>query len=466
MNYVQDLLFKTNEKSPTFSQSLADFVSPSSITYQGLATRLSDATNTTALLTTSTSASLLRSQQITTDDPTKFLQLQGITMGKQIGRGAQGRIYPITYQGNENDYLYKEESSPHLITDPEDQLSGHKFYRIGGDIAAARCKLPNTIESVGFFLKIIKNPKQMKENGAPEDAEYHYLPNTSPEKIKADAQTLLEEHPGAEIFLSGQIMKRAPGETLGSLISEGKIDTTPENKPFKNIVYGLYSFLAAARPRNFVHRDIKPDNLVFDQNTGQLTVIDNTSGRHLARRNKAIERESSVRPSKDRLSNRGTIGGMIGATLVYALPAALDRGIISPGPGESLSIQEKEYGAEFDCFSTAMTLLALIHKDDVGKYCIAKFPNKNFLEFAANELADQWGDDPKKYLEKYLSWIGGDTSKTHGILAANSDLKNCLQLLFEASAAGEAGEAAFAQLATDPYLVACKDVSLPPRAAV
>ena len=315
----------------------------------------------------------------------------------------------------------------------------------------------------------------MKENGAPEDAEYHYLPNTSPEKIKADAQTLLEEHPGAEIFLSGQIMKRAPGETLGSLISEGKIDTTPENKPFKNIVYGLYSFLAAARPRNFVHRDIKPDNLVFDQKTGQLTVIDNTSGRHLARRNKAIERESksmfsrpsimtdvresSVRPSEGRPSNRGTTRGMIGVTLAYAHPAAIDRGIIIRGPGESLSIQEKEYGAEFDCFSTAMTLLALIHKDDVGKYCRAKFPNKNFPELAANKLADQWGDDPKEYLGKYLSWIGGDTSKTHEILAANPDLKNCLQLLFEASAAGEAGEAAFAQLATDPYLLGAKKVS-------
>ena len=139
VNYVQNLLANGDEKFTAVSQALADFVSPSSstvsITYEEL--------------------SLLRSQQITTDDPTGFLQSQGITKGKQIGQGAQGRIYPITYQGNENDYLYKEESSPHLITDPEDQLSGHKFYRIGGDIAAARCKLPNTIESVGFFLKIM-----------------------------------------------------------------------------------------------------------------------------------------------------------------------------------------------------------------------------------------------------------------------------------------------------------------------
>ena len=482
VNYVQDLLAKSNKQPRQISQALADFVSPSSITYQGLATRLSDATNTTALLTTSTSASLLQSQQITTNDPTEFLKSQGITKGKQIGRGAQGRIYAITYQGNENDYLYKEESSPHLIIDPEDQLSGNKFYRISGDVAAARCKLPNTIESVGFFLKIVENSQDVIESGVDQVASYHYLPNTSSEQIKVDAKKLLEQYPDAEIFLSGQIMKRAPGETLGSLISEGKIDTTPKNKPFKNIVYGLYSFLAAARPRNFVHRDIKADNLVFDQKTGQLTVIDNTSGRHLARRDKAMARESesmfsrpsimtdvresSVRPSEGRPSNRGTIGGMIGTTLAYAHPAALDGGIISPGLDESLSIQEKEYGAEFDCFSTAMTLLALIHKDDVGEYCIAKFPNKNFPEVDANNLADEWGNHPKEYLGKYLSWIGDNTSKTHEILAANSDLKNCLQLLFEASAAGEAGEAAFAQLATDPYLVACKDVSLPPRAAV
>lgn len=478
VNYVQGLLAKSNTQSGQISQALADFVSPSSITYQGLATRLSDATNTTALLTTSTSASLLESQQITTNDPTGFLQSQGITKGKQIGQGAQGRIYPITYQGNENDYLYKEESSPHLITDPEDQLSGHKFYRIGGDIAAARCRLPNTIESVGFFLKIVKNPNAMINECAPEDAEYHYLPNTSPSQIKADAKKLLKQYPDAEIFLSGQIMKRAPGETLGSLMQESKIDTDPKNNPFKNIVYGLYSFLAAARPRNFVHRDIKPSNLMFDQTSGQLTVIDNTSGRHLARRDKKTMareresmsssssimtdmRESSLSPSEGRPSNRGTIVGMMGTTLSFALPSAL-----APMKKTDVGPQEEEYGAEFDCFSTAVTLLALVNKADYLKYETSKFPKEKHQVASGFQLATDWGTDPKKYLEKYLSWIGGDKSETAKILAANPDLNNCLQLLFEASAAGAAGEAAFAQLATDPYLLACQGVSPPPRAAV
>lgn len=476
VRYVQDLLSKSNKQSTTVSQALSDFVSPPNVSYKDLATRLSNTVITSISLLTQTSESLLRSQEIKQDDPTEFLKSHEIAKGKQIGQGAQGRIYSINYQGNENDYLYKEELHPYLITDPKDVISGHKFYRISGDIAAARCRLSNAVESAGFFLKIIKNPKEVQDNGVNPDFSYHYLPNTNPDQIKQDAKKLLLSYPDAEIFLSGQIMKRAPGETLSSLMQAGKVDTDPNQKPFKNIVYGLYSFLAAARPRNFVHRDIKPSNLMFDQKTGQLVVIDNTSGRHLARRGKEAPRKSdslfsnrstvidgreSIRGSIARPSNRDTIGGMEGTTPAYAGPAAIDRGTIIHGSDGELDIKEKEYGAEFDCFSTAMTLLALIHKDDFARYLTKKFPNKKFPELDANQLAEEWGNDPKQYLKNYLSWIKDEsnTSETAEILEQNPDLRKCLQLLFEASAAGDAGEAAFKALADNPYLKKCAEVS-------
>lgn len=510
---------QSSDKSstPVISKALARFLNPSSLKYEELSLLIACPEKAASSRTT---GSLLQPQQIVgTEDlnqgqaPHKliirsFLSRQGITVRSQMGGGGQADIHSISYRGNGSDYLYKELDEPVQINDPKDLLRGHRFDRIGGDIAAAQCRLPNVVESVGFFLKVVKNPLEVRKSFATPVVDYHYLPNTNPEEVRKYAEMLGEAHPGAEIFLCGQIMKRAPGKNLKELIEVGQnnsemtpLDTNPKQKPFQNIVYGLYSFLKAARDRHFIHRDIKPENLMFDQTTGQLTVIDTTSGRDLASTSLAdqakstegssgkvlgsrdtdeeTERETSSLSSSNSIASRQntstvplrlrpTMTGSEGTTFAYAYPSAIFRvSEIKDDSGTVVGFHAKEYGVEFDCFSTAMTLLELLDKAEFYRYRTQKFQTKFSEQNDSELLADQWGDNPKEYLDKYLSWIKDEksgTSETFKILEANSDLKRCLELLFEASAPGEAGEEAFAQLATDPYMQECGRASQEARA--
>ncbi len=437
--------------SPIISKALAEFLNPPSLGYRELSSFLFPPENRIPSQTTSTVAPLLQAQRIKSQprkdsgmEPYKenirsFLKSQNITIQDQIGEGAQAGIFLITYQGNEHAYLYKELGNAIEISKPND-LQGHRFDRISGDIAASQCSLPNVVESVGFFLQIESS-----------QVDYHYVPNTSPKQIEEYAEQLKQDYSNAKIYFCGQIMKRAPGENLNTLITKKEIDIAPNNKPFKNIVYGLYSFLQGARHNHYVHYDIKPENLMFDKSTGQLTVIDTTSGVKLINDEEATVRGSSDSPSTNE-KHRSTESRDI--TLQYAHPFSMFSNESANEAGQP--------GIEFDCFSTAMTLLHLVSKDDFEKYKIAKFPQNQHKVASSIQLAQAWGTDPKQYLENYLSWIksgDGSESETAKILNANSDFKACLQLLFETSAAGEAGEAVFEQLATDPYILSCAEVS-------
>ena len=335
-----------------------------------------------------------------------------------IGLGGCGEVYAVNYQGNTTDYVFKKENKPCLLTRRDlDSRSGYKFWRHSGDIAAARLQdIPNMVEPKFFILQVHKDPKSLH-------LEFCYVPA---DHIKEFGKELLEKYPKANVYLHSQVMTRASGEDLDKLIDTETINSHPLQKDFKNVLYGLYSFVAAAHARNFAHRDLKTQNLIFDQPSGKLTVIDTGFGQHLARRGKSG-------PPKG-ISNPTTSARMVG-TQHYRSPRVFNK---------------ESYGSEVDCHSFAIILLELLNVNDFSIY--ADHTTLDGTNTQKKEtVADFFGKDPKQYLKKYLMLLG-PSSPTAQLLQQSPPLKNLIDLLFQASAAGAEGEAAFAQLKDNPYL--------------
>ncbi|HLB33829.1 MAG: hypothetical protein A3F67_08870 [Verrucomicrobia bacterium RIFCSPHIGHO2_12_FULL_41_10] len=346
-----------------------------------------------------------------TIDPTSaFLKTCGIKRLNILGKGGFGTAYTVDCNGNTKDFVYKKEAQPVLLRGKSlNPQVNCKFWR-QGDIAAARLKDIRNMAQPQFFILLVK-----KSPNAPQDTEYHYVPA---DKVKEFGVDLMKQSPNAQVYLHSQIMTRASGEGLEKLIDNKKINTDPTQSDFKNIVHGLYSFVASTNPRNFVHRDIKPQNLIYNKKTGNLTVIDTGLGEHLARRGK-IGRPKGASNPKTSFRAAGSVP--------YLSPRTFS--------------DKKGYGSEVDCHSVAMTLLELIDIKDFRKY----------YTLEQNKQLSFFGNDPTTYLQKYLNYIGSNSS-TAKVLNKNPELKNLINLLFLSSAGGAAGEAAFKQLATNPYL--------------
>ena len=373
-----------------------------------------------------TDHSLLIAESPEKDPVSAFLRNNGVSVtSDSLGEGGFGTVSAVHYKGTTDQYVYKKELKLVPLTKHDKRVNiepgeldmerGDKFWR-HGDVGAG-LKLSNMVKAEFFIFKVETEPSSPK--GSP--VEYHYVPAA---KTKEFGKNLMAVHPKANVYLHSQVMTRAPGKELFDLVNDGTVDFSPDQQNFKNVVHGLYNFLKTASSHNFLHRDLKLENCMLEPSTGEFHVIDTGMGQRLAKPEKTGEPKGKSNPKTSYRS---------AGTRAYFSPRV--RG------GEA-------HGSEVDCHSVAIILLALIDPVDFGAYCKKddKVSNRFFRDA-------QFDDKPETYLKKYVTFASKDPkSTTAQVLKEHPDLKELIDLLFQAAAEGAPGKAAFEKLQDNLYL--------------
>lgn len=137
-------------------------------------------------------------------------------------------------------------------------------------------------------------------------------------------------------------MERAPGQELHDLL---QLPSAKFNRleHVDAIAEGLYQFLQRTTERNFIHRDIKPQNLLYDPATKEMTVIDAGIGGVYAKPGKSPERAPNANPSVSRM----------GAGTRFYITQSMAEG--------------EDYGNEVDFHSSALTLLEVLNPVELSR---------------------------------------------------------------------------------------------------
>ena len=327
-----------------------------------------------------------------------------IDASKPIGQGAFGKVYAASIGYKE--YVYKEETKIRCLNnDLELKSKSHRT----GDIAASRIKdLPHFAKTAVFILEITK-PR--------ETAKKWHVPT---EEVKAFTQNLPL---GTRVSLLGQLMEKAPGQELRKLVAP-KSCKPPLNgsKHFHTISEQLFSFLEKTYARNFIHRDIKTENLMFDADPKsptyqKLTVIDAGLGGVFGKRSKMLNEATTTQR-----------GNPLYSTKFAGTPATF---------APAVRNQEK-YGSEVDFHSAGATLIELL--DPKGfEQAVATFFDRNKVNFIA-------GIKIPTSTAEYLRILGAN-GKLDNALLKDSSMQKTIDLFFGvASATPKNREAAFQSL--------------------
>ncbi|MBX9578034.1 MAG: protein kinase [Chthoniobacterales bacterium] len=384
----------------------------------------------------------------------EFLESKEVVpyFSQRLGEGNYGVVVNTSVKGEEEKYVYKQEKR-----DVSKALTerGSAFWR-EGDCAAARLNDISDLTRPLFFIF------RTSQEGKPE--ELHYVPANH---VKAFGMKL---PPGTTVFLEGQLMERATGESLDKIILTKQTLLHPKGQHFPNIVRGLFNIIQEMQAHNLVHRDIKPENIFYNAQTGKVTLLDFGSAERLRKKEKSDHGVHLHKPTSTQ----------VGGTLKYISPRVQ---------------QEKSHGSEVDLFSFAMTVLELVNKNDFTSLAHKRFPeaahgNMRDVLFArcdATEYLDRFlntvRDEESRPLSSslpvessipsFFGWSGsGNTkrssnrarsqtmtsssisqgsSKTEKALNRNPEVKMVIDLAFQASEGGEKGAAAYEQLRRLPY---------------
>lgn len=91
------------------------------------------------------------------------------------------------------------------------------------------------------------------------------------------ALLIMKDHPRIPQLINAQypyiIMKKLPGECLIDMLEESRKIFFDE-KEIKNIVYQLVQIVKSIHDQDIIHRDIKPDNILYDKKTKTVYLID------------------------------------------------------------------------------------------------------------------------------------------------------------------------------------------------
>ncbi len=382
-----------------------------------------------------------------------FLRSKEVFLGAPLGEGHYGIVRSARVKGDAGKYVYKIEKREVSKSLTERSAS---FWR-EGDCAAARLNdLSHLPRPLFFIFRISKGD---------ENEELHYVPANH---VKAFGMKL---PPGTTVFLEGQLMEKATGESLDRIIlGKSSILSPISGTHFKNIVRGLFKIVQELQTHNLVHRDIKPENIFYNVQTGEVQLLDFGSATKLRKKEKADDGTHLHKP----------ISTEAGGTLKYISPRVL---------------QQKPYGSEIDLFSFAMTVLQLVNKDDFEVYGRARFPEINqgnrrdalfatcrpteyldqFLESISDKEPDRksvslpaqssfisgifgWsGSDDSKPLNKrpraqsMRSSVSLGKSKTEQRLERYPAVREIIDFAFQASGGGEEGAAAYEKLKNLSY---------------
>ncbi|MCX6957714.1 MAG: protein kinase [Verrucomicrobiae bacterium] len=388
----------------------------------------------------------------------RFLEHKEVVpcFSQQLGEGNFGVVVSAAVKGEEGKYVYKQEKREVLKALTK---RGSSFWR-EGDCAAARLNDISDLTRPLFFIF------RTSQEGKPE--ELHYVPANH---VKAFGMKL---PPGTTVFLEGQLMERATGRSLQSMITRGEISlaSSDKRKHFTNIVRGLFNIIQEMQAHNLVHRDLKPENIFYDSQTGKVTLLDFGSAERLRKKEKA----------DDGTHLHASTSTQLGGTPKYISPKVL---------------QQKSHGSEADLFSFAMTVLELVNSKDFIIFAHERFPNiehgdKRDTVFATCEPAEYLNQFLKtigkknsplqsnslptqpSFIGALLGWSSGSDekpssnrnraqsmgldspasrgdSKTEGWLKRHPEVRAIIDLAFQASEGGEKGAAAYGQLRQLPY---------------
>ncbi|MCF7729582.1 MAG: protein kinase [Chthoniobacterales bacterium] len=345
----------------------------------------------------------------------KCLDKEGITLQNRIGAGGMGSVFKATVNRDTIDYVFKSEFQ--LKYSPISNSEGLPFHR-RGDLAASCLKelkhMTKPIFVIVALQKTVSSP-----------AEYHYLPAMEAESF---VKEIAQAHPKAQVAIAGQLMELAPGRELYKCIygKEGdQVSFDPSEKPFKQVMQGLFTHMKIAMENNYLHRDIKAENVMINNNDNkdyEVRFIDGGFAAYGGRGSNELQLENCT------------------GTIIYMSPRVLING--------RQHKTTRPYGAEVDFYSTGMLLLEMIDKDSF-ETIHKKEAGKNFGAFAQSLANDLKTNPPstKNYLEEYLKSAGANSTVSKK-LNENPSVKNLIDLCFEASKGGESGKEAFEQWKT------------------
>lgn len=333
----------------------------------------------------------------------------------RLGAGCFGVVMSAAVKGENGKYVYKKEKIEVAKALTEWNPS---FWREGDCAATQLNNLSNLTKPLFFIFSVRKAGEK--------ETTLHYVPVNH---VKAFGMKLPR---GSKVFLEGQLMERAKGESLGKMMLTNSMLLYPKGKHFPNIVRGLFHIIQEMEAHNLVHHDLKPDNIFYDVQTGKVTLLDFGSAQRLRKKEKIDDESHRYKPTSDK----------IGGTLKYVSPRV---------------IQEQQHGSEIDLFSFAMTVLELVSEKDV-----MNFTNKRFPDHAQENNSDAIFTkcDAAEYLDRFLDVVAKEEgasqksqgrSKTERTLGQNPELKMVIDLAFQASAGGVKGAAAYEQLKRLPY---------------
>lgn len=353
-----------------------------------------------------------------------FYESKGITIGRCLSSGAFGRTYEVDLnEAAKKDFggaslIYKEEKIPKLLTNSKEERgretaqTPEKIWR-HYDFAALRIDppLPHLVKVKAMAFQLFS-----KES---EQCERFYVPAN---KVRDFLQAV---PPTAQVSLVAQFMEKAPGQSLDKLIKDRKV---PNQTDFLKVAVALDEFLRAAHERNFIHRDLKPANIMYDTDTGEVTIIDTGESSRLRKRGKTDEEiERRREDGNPHISNPEFSTAYLG-TRKYMAPTVEAR---------------TSYGSEVDFFSSALVLLQLLSPDDFKQFNEVRFSSgRETNSIFADELKVSKEGRSPDFLQAYLNVVGSE-SRTAAILKEEPHLRNLIDSYFKASLRGEAGERAF-----------------------
>ncbi|MDH4470104.1 MAG: protein kinase [Verrucomicrobiae bacterium] len=352
------------------------------------------------------------------DAITKCLDEEGITLHGKIGAGAMGFVYGAEVKGDNGKYVFKTEKK--LSFKNISNAEGLPFHQ-RGDLAAS------CLKELQHMTKPIFVIVALQKTGSP-PAEYHYLPAMEAESF---VKEIAQDHPNAKAAIAGQLMELAPGRELFECIHGIKGDQVsfnPSEKPFKQVMQGLFTHMEIAMQHNYLHRDIKAENVMINKNAEgdyEVRFIDGGFAAYGGREGKRL----------------GLTDGK--GTPQYVSP----RVVIAKGKKND----DKPYGAEVDFYSTGMLLLEMIDPVSFDKVH-RPLPNRKIGAFFEQQIIDLQKEIPpstKNYLDAYLVAAGTNSTVSQKLqLEENKSVKTLIDLSFEASKEGESGQAAFEQWET------------------
>jgi serine/threonine protein kinase len=267
---------------------------------------------------------------------TLFQSITGLDLrsAKSFDKGGMGEVFEVPSQNGTAPQIFKKllikndsDITKSLIANDLRNMDGTSIYLQSGSQS-----IPGLVAATDIFIAAIE-----KNSGV---AEFHHVPLNNPPEAKRYLRELQKNN---SIAVVGQLMPKAKGRSLDGLDLTGP---SPERVAHRQaIAQQMMTTLHAYTKRGFADRDIKPDNLIYDEGTRTLAKIDN-----------GLMVKFSKDPSK-RTSGKGPSG-----TSRYLAPQKFSK-----------------YGPEVDAYELAMTLAEIKYGTDFIDAASERYANPRKL---------------------------------------------------------------------------------------